>query len=241
MPLLDHFHAPLYPRRHWESFYASWTAAIGDALNRRLPDDHYAETQVHPGPNVEIDVATFYDGEELVGGKDTGGGVVTLPKSRRKAIAPADFVLPALFPAEFVVNVFDNSAGTTVVAAIELVSSANKDRPENRKIFAAKCAAYLQRAIGLIVVDVVTNRQSRPLDDLIEFFDPERAKPEGGSLQAVSYRPAKIDGADSLEVRIGELAVASKLPTLPLFLNAGRMIEVDFEATYEEARSRSRL
>ena len=27
MPLLDHFHAPLAPHRHWESFHANWAGA----------------------------------------------------------------------------------------------------------------------------------------------------------------------------------------------------------------------
>ena len=28
MPLLDHFHAPLSPQRHWESFHVNWAGAI---------------------------------------------------------------------------------------------------------------------------------------------------------------------------------------------------------------------
>jgi hypothetical protein len=30
MPLLDHFHPPVAPRRHWESFYVNWAGAIAD-------------------------------------------------------------------------------------------------------------------------------------------------------------------------------------------------------------------
>ena len=50
--------------------------------------------------------------------------------------------------------------GRTLVAVIELVSPANKDRPAKRRLFAAKCATYLSRGIGLIVLDVVTSRQA---------------------------------------------------------------------------------
>ena len=42
--------------------------------------------------------------------------------------------------------------GATLVAAIELVSPGNKDRPEARLAFAAKCVSYLTRGVGLIVV-----------------------------------------------------------------------------------------
>ena len=30
MPLLDHFHPPLYPRRSWESFHSRWANSIAD-------------------------------------------------------------------------------------------------------------------------------------------------------------------------------------------------------------------
>jgi hypothetical protein len=57
MPLLDHFHPPLAPRRHWESFRVNWAGAIADALNKSLvPDGYFAEENAHLGPFVEIDV-----------------------------------------------------------------------------------------------------------------------------------------------------------------------------------------
>lgn len=33
MPLLDHFHPPLHPRHHWESFHSNWATRLADALN----------------------------------------------------------------------------------------------------------------------------------------------------------------------------------------------------------------
>ena len=63
-----------------------------------------------------------------------------------------------MFPDDIEVQVFSTSTGATLVAAIELVSPGNKDRPETRGAFAAKCVSYLTRGIGLIVVDIVTNR-----------------------------------------------------------------------------------
>ena len=49
--------------------------------------------------------------------------------------------------------------GLEMVAAIELVSPRNKDRKTARLHFAAKCAAYLQAGVSVIVVDVVTGRR----------------------------------------------------------------------------------
>ncbi len=46
MPLLDPFHPPLYPRRHWEGFHSQWAAGMSDRLNQNLPADYFAEFQV---------------------------------------------------------------------------------------------------------------------------------------------------------------------------------------------------
>ena len=46
--------------------------------------------------------------------------------------------MPAVFPDEIEVLVIHRSGGPTLVGAIELVSPANKDRPETRRAFAAK-------------------------------------------------------------------------------------------------------
>src|SRR6202034_3661917 len=64
MPLLDHFHPPLAPRRHWESFQVNWAGAIADSLNETLlPEGYFAEEHAQLGPCVEIDVATFTESE----------------------------------------------------------------------------------------------------------------------------------------------------------------------------------
>jgi hypothetical protein len=68
-------------------------------------------------------------------------------------------IIPTSFPDEIEVQVFGQSGGTYLVGAVELVSPGNKDRPETRRAFAAKCSSYLQLGIGLVVVDVVTERR----------------------------------------------------------------------------------
>jgi hypothetical protein len=134
MPLLDHFHPPLADRRAWESFHAAWIVGIADTLNEDLlPDEYFAETQIYMGPRVEIDVATFSSGRPEPGG---GTAVATYaPPAPRVAV-------PAAIPDEFSLSVFGTArGGANLVAAIELVSPANKDRDDTRRAFATKCAA----------------------------------------------------------------------------------------------------
>src|SRR5690348_6972881 len=124
MPLRDHFHPPLSTERRWESFHAAWLGSLADALNRDLPDGYFAEEQTHAGATVEIDVGTF---EESAGpgGVQRNGGVATLPAP---VWAPprAAFSLPAVFADDFEVRVIDTRSGPRLVAAVELVSPANK-------------------------------------------------------------------------------------------------------------------
>jgi hypothetical protein len=234
MPLLDHFHPPLSTARHWESFHSRWANAIADFLNRTLPPDYFAEAQTHVGPRIEIDVATLHNDPPAT------GGIVTIPRTQ-PVLSPPELVIPAVFPPGFTVNVYETSGGPTLVAAVELVSPGNKDRDETRRAFAAKCAAYLQHGQGLIVVYVVTNRLGRPLDDLLTLLDPTTVPPATDPLTAVSYRPIRVGDADRIELRIRSLAVGGVLPELPLSLDAGRVVPVNLEASYEDARARSRL
>src|SRR5947208_15557483 len=117
MPLLDHFHAPLAPRRHWESFHVNWAGAMADVLNEHLlPEGFFAEEHAHLGPRVEIDMATF---AEPLAGATAPASTATAPPQIWTA-PPAVHVLPATFPDRFEVLVFDSEAGATLVAAAEL-------------------------------------------------------------------------------------------------------------------------
>jgi hypothetical protein len=57
---------------------------------------------------------------------------------------------------------YDARHGPRLVAAIEIVSPSNKDRPENRGAFVAKVAALLQRDVSVSFVDIVTIRHFIP-------------------------------------------------------------------------------
>lgn len=242
MSLLDHFHPPLAGRRHWEAFHAQWATCIASALNENLPEEYFAEAQVHAGPRIEVDVTTWNEPSTNGTGYSSGerGGVATLPRTLPK-LTPAELTLDATFPPEFGVAVYSTSAGPTLVAAVELVSPGNKDRDETRRAFAAKCAAYVQRAVGLIVVDVVTNRLSRPFEDFMALVYPGQPLPELEALAAMSYRPTRVNDRDTLEIRCRSLGVGRPLPELPLALGGLGYVWLDLEATYEEARKRSRL
>jgi hypothetical protein len=241
MPLLDHFHAPLAPRRHWESFHVNWAGAIADALNERLlPEGYFAEEHAHIGARVEIDVATFAD---AAGPGPRNGATTTAPARVWTPPAPP-VVLPAAFPDSFEVLVFEAEGGATLVAAIELVSPSNKDRAAHRQAFAIKCASYLCQGIGLVIVDIVTSRQANLHNDMMRLLghdQPPAALPEDALLYAVAYRPIVRDGNQQIEAWPSALALGRPLPTVPLALNAEVCLPIDLEETYTAACQRRRL
>lgn len=244
MPLLDHFHPPLYPQRTWEGLHNSWASSLAAALNASLPERYFAEFEVHRGSGIEIDVATFED-ESLsrVVREDTGGGTATLVAPAEKIWRPrqAEMSMPFVFPDHIEVLVYNPARSARPVAAIELVSPANKDRPETREAFGAKCAAYLQRRMGVIILDVVTDRQANLHNELVDLLHAPDACRIAANLYSVSYRPVKTRDAERIDVWPSVLEIGKPMPIVPLALDNGLFMPVDLEATYKEACTRSRL
>ncbi len=242
MPLLDHFHPPLEGRRHWESFHSWWAAEIAGLLNERfLPPEYFAEIQVSHGTRVEVDVGTFTENAAPEPPRPNGAAVAV--QTRAWAPPEAVAVMPAVFPDDFAVHVFSSEAGPVLVAAIELVSPANKDREETRRAFAVKCAAYLQRGIGLIVVDVVTNRHANLHDELIALlrYDDRFRFPNPAPLYATAYRPAHREEHNEIDLWRQPLTLDQPLPTLPLAVRGLGSLPIDLEGTYMATRRRSRI
>lgn len=241
MPLLDHFHPPLSERRPWESFHTTWASALADALNQDvLPPGYIALEQVHPGAALEIDVATFTD--SAAAPSPGSGGTATAPRTVWTP-ATAPMVFPAAFPPSATIEILSTEGGRTLVAAIELVSPGNKDRSTKRRLFAAKCATYLSRGVGLVVVDVVTSRQGNLHNELADLLQLDAAfrMPAGQSLYAVAYRPLRAGDEEKIEAWPTVLAVGQPLPKVPLSLGAEWCVSVDLEESYREACRRRRL
>jgi hypothetical protein len=241
MPLLDHFHPPLLGQRHWEGFHGRWAAALADLLNETLPADYFAEFQVTLGTRIEVDVATFNE-TGSPDSSDSGGGAVAAPAQVWAPPVPTA-VFPAIFPDDLEIRVYSSVAGPTLVAAIELVSPGNKDRDESRRAFVAKCASYLQRGIGLIVVDIVTSRHANLHDELMTFLrhSAEPMFPTPTHLYATAYGPVRREERNEIDLWRETLELGGALPTLPLAVRGLGCVPVNLESTYMETRERGRI
>lgn len=241
MPLLDHFRGELSDKRHWESFDGAWAYEMMRHLNRQiLPREYFAEAQVSLGTEIEIDLATFEESTGIVAEAGNGAGGVALQTWAPPATA---LVMPALFPDDIEVRIFRERGGAMLVGAVELVSPGNKDRPEARRAFVAKCASYLHRGIGLVILDVVTSRHANMHGELIQFLGHSEAFafPRESLLYTTAYRPCRRKDTDQIDIWPFPLAVGQVLPTVPLPLRGGPTFPLDLETTYVEARGGSRL
>jgi len=226
MPLHDHFSLPLSASRPWEGFYSAWTTVIAQELNRILPAEYVAIPQSSRGSMVEIDAIAL----ELSPASGTSGSALTWSPSQPEWSGTVDWSARDLFE----IRIFQNNDNPRVVGAIELISPANKDRPSSRQAFAGKCAGYLRLGIGLIIVDVVTSRLQDLHHQLLELLelDPPPEPILESTLYAVAYRTESREKA-RLELWRKSLAIASPLPTLPLWLATGLAIPVDLEVSYQ--------
>jgi hypothetical protein len=225
-----------------KSFHSNWATRLADALNERwLPPDFIAEEFTHAGAALEIDVAT-YEGPSV--SAPPGDGVATLTAAPPTWSPPAPArTMPAVFPDTFEVRIFANTGGLTLVAAIELISPGNKDRPEEHRAFATKCASYLHQGISLILIDIVTSQRANLHNETmhlmaaVEEFD----LPADLDLYAVAYRPVRREDRAEIDYWWSPCQVGQPLPTMPLRLKGDLFVPVDFESAYQEACRRRRL
>ena len=129
------------------------------------------------------------------------------------------------------VEVLSEDGDPRLAAAIELVSPRNKDRPQSREAFAAKCAEHLRHGCGLVVVDVVTSRRADLQADLFATLGAE-SQASVSSLSAISYRSIGREAEGQLLAWPASLELGRPLPTIPLWLGAELSVPLDLEASY---------
>ena len=182
MPLRDHFRPPLDNIASWEGFHGGWPMVIVQQLRKQMPAGYVAEPRVHSGSQVEIDVAAFAKDDPApfsrVRESEENGAVATAVWAPAAASLAVETDLPDFD--EYEVRIYDARRGRHLVAAIEIVSPANKDRPEHRNAFVGKCAALVQKGVAVSIVDLVTVRHFNLYADVLAFLghsDPTLSAP----------------------------------------------------------------
>jgi hypothetical protein len=220
----------------FHAFHVSWVPELQKALNGGvLPKGYYALAEQHASRAI-ADVLTLHASpatqDRLPLPPATGGTAVAEapPRTRhRQTIEPSAVARRRSLAIRHV-------SGHRLVALLEIVSPANKDRARHVEDFASKVVSALDAGVSALVVDLFPPGLHDPrgmhgaiLERLDPLSDPYEL-PAGEPLALASYSTG-----EQVETYVEPLAIGSNLIDMPLFLSPDRYINAPLKETYKAA------
>jgi hypothetical protein len=218
----------------FHDFHTVWTAGLRNTLNEGLlPEGYYALAEQHAGRAI-ADVLTLHASPETLEPAwlppDTGGIAVaeTPPRVQRKqTVEPAVLARRRSLAIRHV-------SGHRLVALIEIVSPANKDRTRHIEELVEKAVSALERGVHLLLVDLLPpgpHDRSGIHGLILQGLEPSS---EPYTLPAESpLTLACYVAGPRVEIYLEHLAVGAPLADMPLFLRPDRYVYVPLEPTYQ--------
>jgi hypothetical protein len=225
--------------RGWDSIHQLWINSLLFWVQDRLPRGFRAYLGSVPGLAVATEPGRPDLGVRAWEPPEVETSAAS-PEALAEGPAPDFQAVALLYPEPFpAVHVYDRGR---LVAAIELVSPRNKDRPSSREFYRNRYLGYLWSGVHLMLVDV----HRRPLG--FSFAEAMAAEmqcrfPVGLPPHAVSWNVGgpTPEGGQFLDGWFRSLTVGEPLPTVPLVLAAQRLLPIDLESTYTVAGRRAYL
>lgn len=220
----------------FHDFHVAWIPEIRKVLNGGLlPEGYYVMAEQHAGRSI-ADVLTLHASEPPPEPAPlppaTGGTIVAEapPKVRRKKRFDREILARRRSLA------VRHVSGHRLIALLEILSPANKDRTSSVEEFADKVESALRVGVHVLFVDLFPPGRHDPqgmhgiIEQRLDSFEETYDLPAEEPLTLASY----IAGS-SIEVYLEHLAIGATLPDMPLFLRPDRYINLPLEATYQEA------
>ena len=217
----------------FHDFHSSWIIHTKESLNGGLlPKGYYALAEQHAG-RVITDILTLQVDEPDTALSADGGAVAVAeapPQVSRKMVASENAAYRALRKTLAI----RHSSDHRLVAMVEVLSPANKDRSQSVRDFDDKAVAALRIGCHLLIVDLFPPSPHDPHGihgAIWEYFDPEDyLPPEGKALTLAAYEALEIP-----EAYLEPIALGNDLPAMPLFLQPAWYVQVPLEGTYQMA------
>ena len=222
--------------RGWDGLHLVWQAQLLDWIQPRLP--HGYRVYLGSVPALTIDAGfgrpdlsvRRWEAPTPEGRSAPGTATMSV------GIAP-DLETTARFTLEEQSTLQIEFDGR-LIAALEIVSPRNKDRPAARERYRSRYLGYLHRGVHLLLIDVLPLPTGFSFGDAVE---EEIALPVNVGLPpfAVSWRVGEPlpEGTVIAEWR-RKFEIGSMLPTIPLALSTTAEVLVDLEITYAAAARR---
>jgi hypothetical protein len=221
-------------RPGWEGMHHLWITELLRWVKPRLPGGYRAYIGSAlllavgaPADRPDVSVRTWSPAETM---RQAG------PPS---AETSAD---PALPDEEIAVATLDPETAVYVerqgrlIAAVELISPRNKDRPIARSAYVARYLGYLLEGAHLVLIDVHRRPTEFSFADQIA-TELNMRQPSLLPPLAVSYRVGEpaATGGRLLAIWRRPMTVGDALPSLPLPLTSDREVILDLDQTYARA------
>jgi len=227
MPLHD-----WYERTEWESVHYYWMGEIAQWLKPRLPGGYRAIVASSPFAQLGVSI-----GKPDV--SVTNGSVIGKSVPLKNSAVASDAIQPDF---ETVVATLEEDRSVLVeknnflIAAVEIISPANKDRPDRRDLYAARYLGYLRAGVHLLLVDVHAHPLQFSFGQRIaaelQIDTPAPPAPQAESYRVGSGAPF---GGKFLAVWQRALAMGSAMQAIPLAVSGDSEIAIDLETTYMDA------
>jgi len=215
----------------YHDFHGLWIYAIRNLLNKVLLPPGYYATAEQVVPPHSADVVTLGAPVSPRKGKRGSGGGTALaakPKSKAWELLTEEKIRPRRRV------VIRHNSGEDIIAAIELVSPANKRARASFRAFVNKSLNYLYSGIHLLLIDPFAPGRGDPqgMHAVIwrRYGGHPKPRPDGGLRTVVSYSVGK-----KIAVYLEPFDLGDPVPDMSLFLVPGKAITVPLESTYQEA------
>lgn len=214
--------------RGWDSMHLVWQNQLLDWIQPRLPEGYRA--YLGSVPALTIDTPNGRPDVSVRAWTPPGG-------STSATIIEPDMQSVAVFTLDPQRAIHIDWRGQ-LIAAVELVSPRNKDRPTARERYLGRYVGYIHRGVHLMLIDALP----RPAD--FSFADSLAA--------SLSFEQAPCPAPYAVSYQVGEpvpegtilgvwrrpLRIGEGLPTIPLALAVNLSVPIDLEHTYSEAARR---
>jgi hypothetical protein len=215
----------------FHAFHVGWVPEISKVLNGGLlPEGYYALAEQHAGRSI-ADVLTLHASPA------TEDPLPLPPVTGGTVLAEAPQTLEPAALARRRTLAIRHVSGHRLVALLEIVSPANKDRARHIEAFASKAASALDLGIHLLVVDLLPPGPHDPHGmhgAILQLLDETNGQPydlpRDNPVTLASYATGP-----KVEVFLEHISLDALLPDMPLFLRPDRYVDVPLEATYLEA------
>jgi hypothetical protein len=221
----------------FHAFHTRWISELMGTLNTGLlPPGYYALAE-QVATRMQTDVLALQASTmSPAPGSEGGLAVAEAPPHVRLSVRPDPQRTKPRRPTSLRRHVaIRHITGHRVVALIEVVSPANKDRKANVRELVEKVVRNLESGVHVLVLDLLPpgRHDSRGLHGAVwAYFDSAPYEPPGDDpLTLASYA---WDGSDP-RAYLEPTAVGRPLIDMPLFLTAQRYVNVPLEATYQAA------